>query len=73
MLGVVTWLSPRTRGILAKFVAGFQSVMGGEAAAFRTEPEKVKEEATERAMGKALSMGANAVVGLDFETSDIGL
>jgi len=73
VLGVVTGLSPRTRGILGKFLAGFQSVVGGEITAFTTELEKAREEAMERARGKAISMGANAIVGLDFETSDIGL
>jgi len=73
VLGVVTGLSPRTRGILGKFLAGVQSVVGGEVTAFTTELEKAREEAMERAKRKAISMGANAVVGLDFETSDIGL
>jgi len=73
VLGVVTGLSPRTRGILGKFVAGVQSVLGGEVTAFTTELEKARVEAIERVREKALSMGANAVVGLDLETSDIGL
>lgn len=73
VLGVVTGMSPRTRGILGKFVAGFQSVIGGEVTAFTTELEKARLEAIERVREKAISIGANAVVGLDLETSDIGL
>lgn len=73
VLGVVTGLSPRIRGVLGKFVAGLQSVVGGEVTAFTTELEKARAEAIERLKEKAISMGANAVVGLDLETSDIGL
>lgn len=73
VLGVVTGLSPRTRGLLGKFVAGFQSVMGGEVTAFTAELEKARAEAIERAKERAVSIGANAIVGLDLETSDIGL
>ena len=73
VLGVVTGLSPRTRGILGKFVAGIQSVVGGEITAFTVELEKARVEAIERVREKAISLGANALVGLDLETSDIGL
>lgn len=73
VLGVVTGLSPRTRGVLGKFVAGIQSMVGGEVTSFTTELEKARMEAIERVCKKAAAIGANAVVGLDLETSDIGL
>ena len=73
VLGVVTGLTPRTRGVLGKFVAGFESMFGGEVTAFTSELEKARQEAIQRVKRKALSMGANAVVGLDLETSDVGL
>jgi uncharacterized protein YbjQ (UPF0145 family) len=73
VLGVVTGLTPRTRGVLGKFIAGFQTMLGGEVTAFTTELEKARQEAMDRVRQKALEMGANAVVGLDIETSDLGL
>lgn len=42
--------------------------MGREVTVFTTELEKAREESMERVKGKDFSMGANAVVGLDFET-----
>ena len=72
VLGVVTGLTPRTRGVLGKFVAGIQSMLGGEVTAFTTELEKARFDAMNRVKGKAIAMGANAVVGLDLETSDMG-
>lgn len=73
VLGVVTGLSPRTRGVLGKFVAGIQSMVGGEVTSFTSELEKARMEAIDRVRQKATAMGANAIVGLDMETSDIGL
>jgi uncharacterized protein YbjQ (UPF0145 family) len=72
VLGVVTGLTPRTRGVLGKFVAGIESMFGGEVTAFTTELEKARIEAMERVKAKAIRMGANALVGLDLETSDMG-
>ena len=73
VLGAVTGLTPRTRGVLGKFVAGIQSMLGGEVTAFTTELEKARIEAMDRIREKAMVLGANAIVGLDMETSDIGL
>ena len=73
VLGVVTGLTPRTRGILGKFVAGIQSFVGGEVTAFTTELEKARTESIQRVKSKAIGLGANAIVGLDMETSDLGL
>jgi len=73
VMGVVTGLTPRTRGILGKFVAGFESMFGGEVTAFTSELEKARLDAIRRVRSKAMSLGANAVVGLDLETSDLGL
>lgn len=73
VLGVVTGLTPRTRGVLGKFIAGIQSFVGGEVTAFTSELEKARAEAIERVKSKALALGANAIIGLDLETSDLGV
>ncbi len=73
VLGLVTGLTPRTRGVLGRFVASFESLIGGEVTAFTTEMEKARWEAINRAVYRAKELGANAIVGMDVETSDIGL
>ncbi len=73
VLGLVTGLTPRTRGIFGKFVAGFESMIGGEVTAFTSEVEKARWDAIERAKARAIALGANAIIGLDVETSDLGL
>jgi len=73
VIGVVTGLTPRTRGVLGKIIAGIESMFGGEVRAFTMELEKARIEAIERVRTKAIERGANAIVGLDMETSDLGL
>lgn len=46
-------------------------MIGGEVTAFTTEIEKARREAIERLKDQARSLGANAIVGLDLETSDL--
>jgi len=71
VLGVVTGLSPRTRGVGGKFVASIESMLGGEVTAFTSELEKARGEAMDRVRRRAQELGANAVVGLDLETSEV--
>lgn len=72
VLGVVTGLTPRTRGIWGQFVGGLESMIGGEVTAFSSEMEKARWEAIDRLRIRAINMGANAIIGLDMETSSIG-
>ena len=46
---------------------------GGEVTAFTSGMEKARWEAIDRARSRAIALGANAIVGLDVETSDVGL
>jgi uncharacterized protein YbjQ (UPF0145 family) len=72
VLGLVTGLTPRTRGVLGQFVAGFESMVGGEVTAFTSEVDKARWEAIERAKARAIALGANAIIGVDVETSSMG-
>ena len=71
VFGVVTGITARTRGIGGRILAGIQTALGGEVDAFTSEMEKARREALQRAIEKASKIGANALIGLDFETSDI--
>lgn len=71
VLSIVTGLTARTRGMGGKFVAGIQSMFGGEVSAFTSEINKARDEAMERMKEKARRLGANAIIGLDIETSDV--
>jgi len=71
VFGVVTGLTPRTRGVLGKFIGGIQSMFGGEVTAFTTEIEKARREAIDRLKEQARALGANAIISLDLETADL--
>jgi uncharacterized protein YbjQ (UPF0145 family) len=72
VVGMVTGLSPRTRGVGGVIWGAIQALIGGEVSAFTLEIEKARIEAVDRAVEKAERLGANAIVGLDLETSDMG-
>ncbi|MDQ1278853.1 MAG: hypothetical protein QG670_113 [Thermoproteota archaeon] len=61
----------RSRGVGGKFVAGIQSIFGGEITSYVSELENARRESLQRLMENAKNMGANAVLASDFETSDI--
>lgn len=71
VLGMVHGLTVRTRGVGGKIVAGIQGIFGGEVSSYSSECEKARKESMDRLVENARRMGANAVVGADFETSDI--
>ena len=71
VLGIVTGLTVRTRGVGGKFVAGIEGMFGGEVTSYSSEAEKARRESLQRLIDKAKAAGANAVIGADFETSDI--
>ena len=72
VLGLVTGLTPRTRGVGGTFKAALQTIKGGEIKAFTSELEKARVEAIERTIEKAKEIGANAIIGMDIETSNMG-
>ena len=71
VLGTVHGLTVRTRGVGGKIVAGIEGIFGGEVTAYSSEVEKAHQESLARLIENASKMGANAVIGTDFETSDI--
>ncbi len=71
VLGTVHGLTVRTRGVGGKIVAGIEGIFGGEVTSYSSEAEKARRDSLKRMIENASKMGANAVVGADFETSDI--
>ncbi len=72
IFGLVTGLTVRSRGFGGTFAAGLEALGGGEITSYVSEVEKARYEAIERMKEKAAALGANAVVGVDMETSTMG-
>ena len=70
-IGTVHGITVRTRGVGGKIMAGIEGVFGGEVTSYSSEAEKARKESVERLVDNARSVGADAVVRTDFETSDI--
>ena len=71
VLGPVHGLTVRTRGVGGKIIAGIEGIFGGEVTSYTSECEKARRESVNRLIENAKKMGANAIIGTDFETSDI--
>jgi len=71
VLGTIHGLTVRTRGLGGDIVAAVEGVFGGEVTAYTSECEKARRESLNRLIENARRIGANAVIGVDFETSDI--
>ncbi len=71
VIGPVHGLTVRTRGVGGKIMAGIEGMFGGEVTSYSSEVEKARRESMNRLIENASKIGANAVIGADFETSDI--
>jgi len=71
VLGLVHGLTIRTRGVWGRTVASLKGIFGGKIGAYVSELKKAKDEALQLLKGEAARLGANAIVGVDFETSSI--
>jgi uncharacterized protein YbjQ (UPF0145 family) len=71
VLGTVHGMTVRTRGVGGKIAAGIEGIFGGEVKSYTYECEKARKESLERLVENAKKIGANAIIGVDFETSDI--
>lgn len=60
--------------IFKDFFAGIRDIVGGRSAAYEKELRRAKEIAVQEMSDEAISLGGNAIVGvdLDYETISIG-
>jgi len=62
----------RSRGIRGNIMASLRSIVGGEIAEYTQLLEDARRQAVERMVGNAAAMGANAVLMMRFDSSEIG-
>ena len=71
-LGQVFGVVVRSRGLGGNLVAGLRSLVGGEITEYTEMLEEARRHATDRMVQNASLMGANAVVMMRFDSSEIG-
>jgi len=71
-LGLVFGITSRSRNIASTFGAGLKAVVGGNIGAFEKLAVETRDESMNKLIQHATSIGADAVVGLRFDTETIG-
>ncbi len=72
VLGNVFGLVVRSRGLVGNVAASLRTVIGGEVKEYTTLLEQARRHAVDRLIENAQAMGANAVVMMRFDSSEIG-
>ena len=62
----------RSRGIGGNFMASLRSIVGGEIPEYTQLLEEARRHAVDRLVRNAASMGADAVIMMRFDSSEIG-
>ena len=70
--GEVFGLVVRSRGLGGNIMAGLRSLGGGEITEYTQMLEDARRHAIDRMVENATAMGANAIVRMQFDSSEIG-
>lgn len=71
-LGQVFGLVVRSRGLGGNIMAGLRSLAGGEIVEYTEMLEEARRHATDRMVKNAQAMGANAIIMMRFDSSELG-
>ena len=71
-LGQVFGVVVRSRGLGGNIVASLRSIVGGEIHEYTQLLEETRKQAVDRMVKNATLMGANAIVMMRFDSSEIG-
>ena len=70
--GQVFGVVVRSRGLGGNIMASFRSLVGGEITEYTQLLEEARRHAIDRMVQNATVMGANAIVRMQFDSSEIG-
>jgi uncharacterized protein YbjQ (UPF0145 family) len=70
--GQVFGLVVRSRGLGGNIAAGLRSIVGGEIHEYTALLEDTRRQAIDRMVANATAMGANAVLTMRFDSSEMG-
>ena len=71
-LGQVFGVVVRSRGLGGNIMAGLRSIVGGEITEYTQLLEEARRHAVDRMVQNAQSMGADAILCMRFDSSEIG-
>jgi uncharacterized protein YbjQ (UPF0145 family) len=71
-LGIVRGIVVRSRSIVGSIGAGLQTLFGGDITLYTELCEKARQDAFDRMCTHASQLGANAIVGVRYDATEIG-
>src|SRR6059058_5540892 len=72
VLGEVMGLTVRSRNLGSQIGAGLKSILGGELKGMTKALVDSRQQVMERMMAEAETKGANAIIAMRFDTSEMG-
>ena len=70
-LGTVRGVVVRSRSVIGSIGAGLQTIFGGDITLYTELCEHARQDAYERMCAHAAALGANAVVGLRYDATEV--
>ena len=71
VLGVVKGSTVRTKNVLRDLTAGLKNIVGGELKGYTEMLNEAREESSDRMVAEAKSLGADAIIGIRYQSSSI--
>jgi uncharacterized protein YbjQ (UPF0145 family) len=72
VLGMAYGITVRSRGLGGNIIAGLRTIGGGEINEYTEMAHQARQQALDRLAEHARAMGANAVIGVMFDSNEIG-
>jgi uncharacterized protein YbjQ (UPF0145 family) len=71
VVGMAYGITVRSRGLGGNIIAGLRTIPGGEIKEYTEMAHQARQQALDRLGDQAKSMGANAVVGVMFDSTEM--
>ncbi|MDR2974427.1 MAG: YbjQ family protein [Propionibacteriaceae bacterium] len=72
VLGEVMGMTVRSANVGANFIAGFKAIAGGEISEYTKLVYDSRNQVMQRMWEQCVERGGNAIIGMRFDTGDIG-
>jgi uncharacterized protein YbjQ (UPF0145 family) len=71
-VGIVRGITVRSRGFAGQLAAGLRTIVGGKIHEYVVVCEEAREEAFDLMMQHAAEKGANAIIGVRYDATELG-
>jgi uncharacterized protein YbjQ (UPF0145 family) len=72
VLGMTYGITVRSRGLGGNIIAGLRTIGGGEIKEYTELAHQARQQALDRLQEHAQSLGANAVISVNFDSTEVG-